>query len=35
MPGSWQQAWNKLGSPFAKALEPCAEGTDVIRAWLI
>ena len=35
MPESWQQVWNKLGSPFAKALEPCSEGTNIIRAWII
>ena len=34
-PTSWQQVWNNLGSPFAKALEDCEQGTSVIRAWVM
>ena len=34
-PTSWQQVWSHLGSPFAKALESCDEGTGTIRAWIM
>ncbi len=31
-PTSLAQVWNKMGSPFAKALESCSSGTKTIRA---
>jgi len=34
-PTTLAQVWNKLGSPFAKALESCSSGTDTIRGLLI
>jgi len=34
-PSSFEEVWDMMGSPFAKALESCDSGEAVIKAWLI